>query len=99
MITFTVKISAVTDLLQFPERIEELCLESGLEVHSKGTLSKFKGSTHWHLIKPEKKGTMEVTLYPVKNELYFSAHDNRISDWVLPAMKTLRKSVAEEWSK
>ena len=70
------------DCLLVGKTIEEICISSGLRVALKASLSKFSGSTHWHLKHGDDRGTLEVTLWPAKHRAWFSIQDGRIGAWI-----------------
>jgi hypothetical protein len=55
----------------------------GLTIASDGRLKSYPGSRHWHLKKPGKSGTLEITFWPAKERFWVTYHSNRIGDgWV-----------------
>lgn len=54
----------------------------GLQICMKGTLRTYPGSKHWHLQKPGKRGTLEVTLWPEGNRVWFSVQSERRATWI-----------------
>jgi hypothetical protein len=72
------------------EAIERLCQTHGLSITLKTTQSKYPGSIHWHLKKGRERGTLEVTLWPAQNRLWFSMQDGRKGDWVMPTAHRLK---------
>jgi hypothetical protein len=63
--------------------VTEIACEQGLQLASEGRLSKYSGSTHWHFTRPERPGTLEVTLWPREERLWVHYHSNRTGDgWV-----------------
>jgi hypothetical protein len=75
--------------------IEHLCQTAGLSITLKTTSAKFPGSIHWHLKKGRERGTLEVTLWPSQNKLWFSMQDGRSADWVMPAAHQLKAQLEE----
>jgi hypothetical protein len=73
--------------------IELLCRTIGLSITIKTTSAKFPGSIHWHLKKGRERGTLEITLWPSQNKLWFSMQDGRKGDWVLDAAHQLKEQL------
>lgn len=71
------------------KKIERLSEANGLSITMKTTSAKFPGSIHWHLKKGRERGTLEITLWPSQNELWFSMQDRRRAAWVM--------SIARQW--
>ncbi len=40
--------------------------------HLRGILRTYPGSKHWHFQKPGERGTLEATLWPARNQVWFS---------------------------
>jgi hypothetical protein len=62
----------------------------GLRIRMKGTLRTYPGSEHWHFQKPGERGTLEVTLWPRGNRVWFSVQSGRNAAWIskiLPDVK------------
>jgi hypothetical protein len=72
------------------KEIERLCLATGLSITLKTTSAKFPGSIHWHLKKGRERGTLEITLWPAQNKLWFSMQDGRSADWVMKTARDLK---------
>jgi hypothetical protein len=70
------------DCLLVSKTIEKICISSGLRVTLKASLSKFPGSTHWHIKRRDDKGTIEITLWPAKHRMWFSIQDGRVGAWI-----------------
>jgi hypothetical protein len=70
--------------------VERFCNANGLTITMKSTLSKYPGSIHWHLKKGQDRGTLEVTLWPAKERLWFSMQSGRTADWVMETARRLR---------
>ena len=70
--------------------IEKAADHYGLQLRMKGTLHTYPGSEHWHFQKPGERGTLEVTLWPRGNRVWFSVQSGRRAAWIteiLPHMK------------
>ena len=81
---------------QLEAMLEAACVACGLQIVLKTTLKQHSGSIHWHLKQGKAKGTLEVTLLPTAQRLWFSVHDNRAGDWIEPAMQALQKRLEEK---
>jgi hypothetical protein len=46
------------------------------------TLAKHPGSTHWHVRSVGSPGTLEITVWPAKRQLWVSMRSNRTADWM-----------------
>ena len=88
MTTLNVHISRTAGL---EKTIELLCQTSGLAITMKTTSAKFPGSIHWHFKKGQERGTLEVTLWPSENKLWFSMQDGRSADWVMKTARELKQ--------
>ena len=94
----TIEIST-QNLQGFPQleaMLEAAYISRGLQIVLKTTLKQHAGSIHWHLKQGKEKGTLEVTLLPAAQRLWFSVHDNRAGDWIEPAMQALQKRLEEK---
>jgi hypothetical protein len=83
-------------LARLSETIDEISAEQGLSIRMKKPVAKFSGSIHWHLKKGRERGTLEVTLLPVKRGLWFSMHENRSADWVMYAAHEFQRRIEAE---
>jgi hypothetical protein len=85
-----VAVSLVGSEEQFVALIETAADRYGLQIRMKGTFRTYPGSEHWHFQKPGQRGTLEVTLWPRRNRVWFSVQSGRRAAWIteiLPAMK------------
>jgi hypothetical protein len=80
------------DYLLVSKTIEEICISGGLRIVLKASLSKFPGSTHWHIKSGDDKGTLEITLWPAKHRLWFSIQDGRVGAWIEKKVGLLQDS-------
>jgi hypothetical protein len=70
--------------------IEEAAENNGLQIRMRGSLRTYSGSKQWHFQKPGERGTLEVTLWPAGNRVWFSVQAGRRAVWIaeiLPLMK------------
>ncbi len=75
--------------------LERMCQAIGLSVTMKTTSAKFPGSIHWHWKKGRERGTLEATLWPAQNRLWFSMQDGRSADWVMLAAYQLKAQLEQ----
>jgi len=54
----------------------------GFVVTLDGTLAKYPGSTHLHITKPGKSGTLELTIWPSKKSVWYSIQSRRHGEWI-----------------
>jgi hypothetical protein len=80
-------------LARLSEIIDKISAEQGLSIRMKTSLAKFPGSVHWHLKKGRERGTLEVTLLPAGQRLWFSMHENRSADWVMSAAREFKRRI------
>ncbi|MDN4593723.1 hypothetical protein [Polycladomyces subterraneus] len=73
--------------------IEQCCREEGLQITLTGSLSSYPGSTHWHFKKGRERGTLEVTIWPIKNRIWFSVQKGRTSEWIEEVIQRLKHSI------
>jgi hypothetical protein len=73
---------------------ERTSQETGLSVTMKTTSAKFPGSIHWQK-KGRERGTLEATLWPAQNRLWFSMQDGRSADWVMLAAYQLKAQLEQ----
>jgi hypothetical protein len=83
-------------IARLSEIIDEISADQGLSIRMKTSLAKFPGSIHWHLKKGRERGTLEVTLLPAKQRLWFSMHENRSADWVMSAAQEFKRRIEGE---
>jgi hypothetical protein len=62
--------------------VERIALEMGLVVRIRRALKQYPDGRHWHLGKPDQRGTLEVTHWPRTDDLWLSIHANRRAPWV-----------------
>lgn len=94
MTSLDVDISRATGKLD--KRIEALAQAAGLSITMKTTSAKFPGSIHWHLKKGREHGTLEITLWPSQNKLWFSMQDGRSAEWVMHTARQWKDDL-EAW--
>lgn len=91
IVTLSPALSAQTVVRRF----EAMIVAAGLIVHTRGGLATKPGSTHWHIRKEGESGTLEATWLPATGHFSFSIHENRQGDWIVEAVKVLRKQLEE----
>lgn len=62
--------------------IEGAAAHYGLQIGMRGTLRTYPGSQHWHLHKPDERGTLEITLWPAGTRVWFSVQAGRRAEWI-----------------
>jgi hypothetical protein len=77
------------------QTIERLSKALGLSPTLKTTSAKFPGSIHWHFKKGRERGTLEITLWPAENKLWFSMQDGRSADWVMKTAHELKQQLEQ----
>jgi hypothetical protein len=90
MVEIEVAVSPMGKEEQLVALIEEAAENNGLQIRMRGTLRTYPGSQHWHFQKPGERGTLEVTLWPAGNRVWFSVQAGRRAVWIaeiLPLMK------------
>ena len=70
--------------------IDRMCSANDLTITMKSTLSKYPGSIHWHVKRGQDPGTLEVTLWPAQERLWFSVQAGRTADWVMQTAHRFR---------
>src|ERR1700744_6724933 len=87
----------ISPWLRTPESLDQiidsLCRAHGLSITMKATLAKYPGSIHWHLKRGRERGTLEITLWPRENRLWFSMQDGRQAEWVMESAQQIRNEL------
>jgi hypothetical protein len=78
---------------QMVRHIDQLCLDSGLSITMKDTLSKYPGCVHWHTKKGRERGTLEITWWPARERLWFSMQEGRKADWVMKSARQFKRQM------
>ena len=71
-------------------RVERVMRDAGLRQVSRGTLKSYAGSTHWHYKRGDEPGTLEITLHPSKQRVWFKVQVGRRAPWIdelIPQLK------------
>lgn len=63
-------------------RVESVLAEAGLTMHTRGTLKRYPGCTHWHWRNGTLPGTLEVTFWPARRRLWFKVQSGRRAPWI-----------------
>ena len=67
-------LSASFDFTQAETIIDQALGEARLTVTFKTTLRQFPGCIHWHVKRGNEKGTLEITVWPKQQRIWFSVH-------------------------
>src|SRR5437870_4590591 len=94
MIEQDVPLSPAADLAAVAARIEAECADLGLRLTLKSSLAKYPGCTHWHYKQGRQPGTLEITLWPAADRLWFPQRAGRTAPWVA-AIARLTRAVSE----
>ncbi len=76
------------------KEIDDSIQQFNLTISLKTTLSTKKGSIHWHLKQEKKKGVLEVTYWPKKQQIWLEIHDNRRYEWNVNVIAPLANAIA-----
>jgi hypothetical protein len=93
MRTISLQLTAPFTPKQMRARVEQAVTGAGLRIKSAGTLAKYRGCLHWHLIKPPATGTLELTYWPQTRQLWVAIHTNRQAAWIEPVLPVLIESL------
>src|SRR6185369_6962228 len=74
---FPIDSQADADLRKVEAKVERCCGDLGLVQAMKDTLAKYPGCIHWHYKKKGVSGTLEVTLWPYKRQLWLTIQEGR----------------------
>jgi hypothetical protein len=72
------------------EAVVDWAAGAGLELRAMGALGKYAGSQHWHLKRPRRSGTIELTLIPAESRGWFSMRPKRACNWTIQEVQALR---------
>lgn len=81
------------DLTAAPNVIESVCLDMGLSLTMKSSLSTHSGSLHWHFRKQKEKGTLELTVLPSSGRIWASIQSGRRAPWIYELLPKIRREV------
>ena len=76
--------------------VEKACSRNGLKQTLLTTLKSYPGSTHWHYKKGTARGTLEITWWPKKRNLWLSSRVGRDADWIPEMMVALETEIREQ---
>jgi len=76
-----------------PARIDRIANELGFVIASRTTLATIPGSIHWHIRKTGFSGTLEITIEPTTNQVWFGIHSNREASWIDDAIHELSQRI------
>ena len=85
-----IDIPGIDDTAGAVRRVEAILKSRGLTMHSRGSVKRYPGCTHWHWRNGRHTGTLEVTLWPAKRRLWFKVQSARAAPWIdqlMPALK------------
>lgn len=71
------------------EIVDRAILSLGLEMAMRTTLKAYPASIHWHVRRPKRTGTLEITYDPATHHAWFSTRAGRTKEWVMEAMEKL----------
>lgn len=97
MLEVEVNVSPQIELAQWEAAIEASCLAQGLRVTLKGALAQYPGSVHWHLKQGRESGTLELTLWPQKQRLWFKVSAQRPGAWMESVIPRLKNHLEQQW--
>lgn len=97
MLEIDINVPSQIELAQWESAIEAGCLAHGLRVTLKGTLAQYPGSVHWHLKQGRQSGTLELTLWPPKQRLWFKIGAHRQGVWMGSVVPRLKKHLEQQW--
>ncbi len=94
MKTIPVRIQKRMSRRQIESAVENACDSLNLVRTSKNTLATYAGSIHWHYKMAHRTGTLEVTYWPVRNDLWLKVHDRRTAEWMRKMLPALTDALA-----
>jgi hypothetical protein len=60
------------------------------------TLRSYPGLQHWHLRKPGRPGTLEITCWPTGKRVWLAVHTNRQGGWIADVVPRMKAWLEEE---
>ena len=91
-----VAVSPVGREEQLAALIEAAADHYGLQMRMKGTLRTYPGSEHRHIQKPGEHGTLEITLWPTGNRVWFSVQSGHRVAWIYEIMPRMKAWIEEQ---
>lgn len=88
---FPIELRPGASLSNVEAQVEHCCSELGLIRALKDTLAKYPGCIHWHYKKKGVSGTLEVTLWPSKRQLWLTVQEGRRADWIEEELPEVRR--------
>jgi hypothetical protein len=96
MVNYEVNVPTGEDLMDAEQIIEACCEKEGLHITLKSTLSKYAGCIHYHYQKGTERGTLEVTIWPRENRIWFSIQAGRTADWIIESVSQLEECIVSK---
>ena len=75
--------------------VDQAIDQAGLTIALKTTLKQYPNCIHWHLKSGKQKGTLEITTWSAKRQVWFSVHENRNNDWIETKLALLKSKLEE----
>ena len=98
MLEIEVNVPPEIKLVKWESKIESNCLAHDLRVTLKGTLAQYPGSVHWHLKQGRRPGTLELTLWPQTQRLWFKVSAARHGAWMASVIPSLKHQLEQQWT-
>jgi hypothetical protein len=75
--------------------LEGYAKRGGLECRSMGAIAREEESGHWHLRRPDRRGTLEVSFLPRRGVVRIEVRANRTGDWTEETFRALDQSLRD----
>ena len=96
MIEIELTVPSDCDFKQVASRIDQIILNSQLQITLRGSLASYPGCTHWHTKRENQKGTLEITSFPRDRRVWLKLQSGRNAPWIEPAAAALQKAIERE---
>jgi hypothetical protein len=74
--------------------IEQMVEDLGLTVARQSSLRQYPGSKHWHIRRPHRSGTVEITFWPEDLRLWVTVHRGREGSWAEEGSRWVAQELA-----
>ena len=75
--------------------IDETIPALGLTTTMRDTVKKYPGCVHWHVKYGRRPGTLELTLWPQQQRVWFSVQSGRTVPWIEGKMQAMHEAIQE----
>src|SRR5689334_9970293 len=79
--------------------IERAIQKLDLRIAMRATVRSYPGCVHWHIRRSSGSGTLELTVWPARQRIWFKVQSARDAPWIESALEKLKQAIERDFKR